>query len=515
MFQYLKTVDGVVNGDIQDAFDAGILSSGKTLQTAVYYEGSQYGGCTYQVVASGTSTDDGGLYIDFTGFQLKAIFGSRVDVTQFGAVPSNPTHHDTTAVQKAINAACLVGGAEVYVPPGDYYCRWQDPDSGWQPMLIIWADDVVLTGPGRIVEADVSTIAVASRAVWLNGSLASTYSATHAGLLDTWYAGHTAGWSHNSTVYSVVGSLSTGDAQVVLASAGDLPNFSVGDYILIRTGQLVSTLDDAQPDSELNQIESMIGTTLNLKWGLAKPYEQENYITGSSGLTEVGGVGNSAPYGIANITGQVIRNVGVDGVSFLTPTAQAVGLSFNTVKSCFKDMKATALQGGFSGRDNRFWTVECNQITSVGTDDSTDAYWGFAPSTGCTDIEHQDNTYSGALLATLHISEGVANMRSVGNIWSSPYAPTLANGILGLNSRCYNFKSLDDTVHGRTSATQVVIGDLCTQGGSIHGLTVEDPQGYGGGNTISCGGSGWSIIGCRVPGAIVDTGSGNLIQLNL
>lgn len=118
MFLSLRDGDGSTADAIQAAFDAGEFAIGDAIQTVGYHPNSQFGGCVYRVVAGGTGTDDGGSYLDFTGFQLEAVTDRSPDVTQFGAVGDGAT--DDTAALAAAVAYAETNSMTAWFPPGSY-----------------------------------------------------------------------------------------------------------------------------------------------------------------------------------------------------------------------------------------------------------------------------------------------------------------------------------------------------------------------------------------------------------
>lgn len=101
-FAGVKTAGLAPSTAIQAAWDSGSIRVGSIVRTSGYYEDSDDGGATYRVVPPATGTEDGGRFITFDGFQLRAVFSNgSVDVAQFGARGVN----DSAAVQAAIDYA--------------------------------------------------------------------------------------------------------------------------------------------------------------------------------------------------------------------------------------------------------------------------------------------------------------------------------------------------------------------------------------------------------------------------
>ena len=137
----------LVNNLKDSAFDFNIYSSvasakadtklkaGDTVQTTGYYSENDGGGATYIVVAGGTGTDDGGSYHDMAnGNQLELIKSKKVDIRQFGAVPSTDA---TTQIQNCIDYCSSNKINMADDKGGEYFAS-----------ALEWKSDVYFTGAG-------------------------------------------------------------------------------------------------------------------------------------------------------------------------------------------------------------------------------------------------------------------------------------------------------------------------------------------------------------------------------
>lgn len=118
-FVYTKVSDA-----LNDATLASLIASGGYIETRGYYAAYDEGGNIYKVVASGTGTDDGGLYLDDTidgsTFQLLGQFpGNIITAEQFGA-QDTPTDA-TTAINNALAAANTLDLELVMLSRAEYY----------------------------------------------------------------------------------------------------------------------------------------------------------------------------------------------------------------------------------------------------------------------------------------------------------------------------------------------------------------------------------------------------------
>lgn len=104
LYSFLKTAAGVVNTEITDDVTANRLTVGDVVVTGSYYQGLTVGGNVYEVVAGGTGTEDGGLYVNAGTLQLHGMVAEAA--TQWGA-KADGTTDDTARIQAAINGIPL------------------------------------------------------------------------------------------------------------------------------------------------------------------------------------------------------------------------------------------------------------------------------------------------------------------------------------------------------------------------------------------------------------------------
>jgi len=94
------------------------LRVGDTVRTPGYTSVGDGGGNTYQIVAAGTGTEDGGEYIDLSTHQAKGLFPGVMNVKQWGAV-GDYVADDTAAIQAAVTYG-VDNDVATFIPSGDY-----------------------------------------------------------------------------------------------------------------------------------------------------------------------------------------------------------------------------------------------------------------------------------------------------------------------------------------------------------------------------------------------------------
>lgn len=190
-----------------------------------------------------------------------------LNVRDYGAV-GNGVSDDRQMIQDAINACGAAGGGTVLFPDGDYLLSTTGTTIG---ALYIAHDNV--------------TLEWAANAKWINTNVSQGPLA----ILGSAKGGYQASWwTHQMAITTniAIAAHSAGDSSLTILSSSDLSALGLvaGDYILIRTGAPTG-VDHKTPDSEINQVVSASGTTINLRWPLLKSYAQEYFPTASSPTT--------------------------------------------------------------------------------------------------------------------------------------------------------------------------------------------------------------------------------------
>jgi hypothetical protein len=247
-------------------------------------------------------------------------------------------------------AAQALGPGRLIIPPGDYLFSSSTTSGGMVWQWAIEQDDLeILWAPGAKIISSVGNARV----------ITALGSSKPAGM---------ANWSSNqfvdATLYNLTGTQLKGDNKITLATPADASNFAEGDYIWIRTGQTLTTGTD-QPESELNQVDRVDAAVgrLWLRWPLTRHYQQQYYLSGTSGATSTTVTANPAPYGVANVTDRTLVNI-----TFVNPRIEC-GPEVLQVWSLWEGVnyrmagdRSTFSQYYFGLRDVRFCEVAGSKI---------------------------------------------------------------------------------------------------------------------------------------------------------
>lgn len=124
------------------------LSVGQFVSTRGYTSIRDGGDNDYEIVASGTGTDDGGSFIDLVTHQARAIFPRRaVNIKQFGGSPSATAVVNKAAFQAANDYLATLGGGDLLIPTGT--SGYDLPNTTDNTPVITLSGDVNLVGEGE------------------------------------------------------------------------------------------------------------------------------------------------------------------------------------------------------------------------------------------------------------------------------------------------------------------------------------------------------------------------------
>jgi hypothetical protein len=381
--------------------------------------------------------------------------GSEFDVKRFGAA-GNGIANDTAAVQRAVDAATASGGGTVYFPLGSY--------------RLVKREDAIFAVGCHGDNITFRGVGAGSRIV-TDSLQGSAFSISGAGKPE----GSTNWWPHvyhNLPQHTILPAR-RGDATVRLANAGDARFFAPGDLVYLRTGQILDVHPGyTEPDSEINEVTSVVGDTLGLRWPLAKDYAQEYYLSGTTGRTSRTPGPNAAPLAITNAKDVTSRNVAfrdlafdVKGDSGAISGGQIVGLTLEnltgTYRSVFQSMG-----------DYRSARVRGLKLTGRGSGVDY-AYVPVSTAKGTTDVLFENNTLSAEGLCLIHLHEGSAKVTFQKNAVIS--APNLtANHAISIRGRAYGITIAENTIsNGAVNGYAIIVDGSADGGGTIRRNTIR------------------------------------------
>jgi hypothetical protein len=350
------------------------------------------------------------------------------------------------SIQAAINAAGAVGGGHVFVAPN------------WPPLVAL-----AISGGG--VDSHLN-IPYSNVDLFGDGATSILSCSDAAAIL---YVGKSNVSVPTQTVYTFAGPVAAGAMSVTLATPAQAANFAVGDYCYLRTGQTIANSAILQPDAEINQVTSVdVGTgVLGLAWPTAKPYAQEYYVTGVTGVTTTTPTANLAPFGVSNITSALITDLTVRDLNFVTTGTRHAVIGGQVVRYKMRDLRGSLAVGLQSMGCHRFGLVEDCRLHHTGSG----AYsYTLTADSGCSDIEWRGNVLTGTRVVQMHIHEGAAKVRLIGNEILCPNTGSDENCI-SVRGRGYDHAIIGNIVAGG-GPNVVYVDPLCVGGGVILGNQV-------------------------------------------
>lgn len=313
---------------------------------------------------------------------------------QFNAA-GDGVHDDTPAMQAAIDAASSQGDSVVQLSPLATYRL--------KGSLTIPAgtSGVRVCGPSRIVSDGVSAFVV--------------------------------GYDYVQYAAQAISPATVGDAFV---ETTDPPSgLSVGDYVFVYTGNTTPNSQPlGSPDSEINQVVSIVGNRINLAQPLCKSYTVERFKPGqdrTNGITSTSHLGPPAALAVRKINPTV--NLELDHLTITHNGTDAwivgdlaVGLSVHHIGG--------VAVGGFQSMSS--WTGTFHDLNTHVVEPY--AQW-FSVAYGSRDTSLRDSTLTADTFGQIHVTEGAARL-NISNltIRNAPNSPGAENAVISIRGRGYD-----------------------------------------------------------------------------
>lgn len=400
------------------------------------------------------------------GYELRETF----DVRSFGAVGDGETD-DTAACQAAVAAASVAGGSVTF-PPGRYLLDGGSSHAGTAWGLAVTSSRVRLVGRHATL---VRTI---------DGATVFAFG----GDVDDWTSWRTT----DATLYDCA-SVAKGAVTVTLDSEEDAAQFAAGDKLYIRTGQLTANpLAWPEPDAETFTVVAVDGVTVTLDRPTGKPYAQEYYVSGTSGVTSTTPTANPAPFGVANVTDRFISDITIEGLRFESASeVRNVITAWQVENLSILGCTGVGAAGFQTGRDLVGCRIERNTFHGYGT--ATTMPYMLSGASGVSDMTDIDNIWTAEGFRFAHINEGTVRFHSRGSRYLNGIAEA-SDAAISIRSRSYGCVIEDPTVVNAGYA--VFIESSCTDGG-----TIRNVMAYGaiGTSVIRVDPVGWRIDQSDVP----------------
>lgn len=313
------------------------------------------------------------------------------------------------------------------------------------------------------------------------------------------------------TYYTLSGtSYVAGTTVITLNSSSDNVNFTAGDYVYVRTRQVVSG-GTAQPVAEINQILSISGANLTLRWPLAKDYTKDASYT----------------WGVANCTSIVQTNWLFEGPGEINTTIRSI-VGLNLVGCMVRGIRFTG-RSGLHLR-GRFLRVEGCDFDI--TPDWSATLWrpGFVfIDTGTAYFWIERNNCRSIGVGFMHLHEGSANGWVRDNSFLQPSSESASTEdwpVISIRALSWNLHIVGNTIINQARASYH--GILALQSGVYTGegnkdLVIADNifRGTFNGWGIDTNDTGVQIRGNQMAngtftsGSIQSTGAGALVLGNV
>lgn len=425
-----------------DATMAGVVTPGGS-QTAAALAGSAELKAAFVQPSGGT----------FTG---SVQFAGPLPFISTTAIGCTGVTDDTAKVQAAINALVAAGGGQLVVD-----CPILLNGSTTQAG-VTWA--VGITGD------NIEIIGTSTGKITRTTTTGAVFFASGAGKVAPLTS-----WDSNrftDTTSYAINAVAKGAVSITTATATDAGNFTAGDYIYVRTGQITSN-PPAWPecDSELHEVVTANATTgaITLRKPTGKAYAQEYYSSSSLvGPTTTTSSAWPAPLVVHKVTDRVLKRLSFRNLRFDSATTDRNIISgWQIVGWRIEDCTGVGNSGLQTGRDFTDYTFARNRFHARGT--STSMVYSFAVATGCADGGFYDNTVTGERVAQAHVHEGTVRHKQRGNHWLFTAAGA-SDAVIDVRARAHD-PIFDSEIIGGVFGYGFFVDPTCSDGGLVQGCT--------------------------------------------
>ena len=434
------------------------------------------------ITANNTVLWNGKKYGDVIDYLTPEMFGAKGDgITD-----------DTAAIQAAIDATEAAGGGTVlFADKKTYLCN--------QPTLLSTGVDMIF----GIKSSNISLIGNG------NPTLKCTSPTPLVFLVALGAAKASGVWGDAWTAYEYVDAITynispaaRGDDSITFTTPAEAGSFAPGDYVFIRTGEVLPSPNTHEPDSEINQVVSVNITTgvMKLRWPLTKSYQQEYFISGTSGYTSTIPTANPAPFGVAKITDRTIENISVMGLSFdvTCPTGVFAGGQAVNVRFMNNRVIGDGIITSFGNYRKGYFQNNIVHGRGINIPFGINPWW-FSTATGSADIQILNNLCSANNYVYFqHIHEGSAQVDIINNIILNPVIPTSIYPAVDVAARAYGISILANTIVNAGQYVAINVQNDCLGGGIIANNKISGTYSYPAGIVDNLP-TGWTAYGNERP----------------
>lgn len=411
---------------------------------------------------------------------LKSL-SNQVSPEMFGAV-GNGIADDAAAVQRWADYLNANGGYGVARQKYNLATK-QDLGNGVYASLYLWGDNISIDARGATFTGAFPGFPNNYRPIFIHGGGRLGGAVTTNRCID-------------ATAYQISGSISKGAQSSLLSTAADASRFAAGDIAFLRTGEMLNVATTSEPNSELLEVLSADPATgvVTFVTPIAKPYVQEYFTSGTSGITTSSVTANPAIYGLANVTDRVMRRFRWRGGKLVggADTLQLVSL-WSMLDGEF-EAQMFYPRAGLGARDARNIRADV-WLEHDGTDNAT---YAFGPSTGCSDWEAQVRLRSKGF-NYLHIHENMARSRFRPHL-SMRGSASANNGGIDIAARATDIEIIRPFVDTGSADKQCIFIESSAGGGGV----ITDPTLVNNSTTTSSvinNASNWKMSGERLFGS--------------